>query len=167
MEKPDIWARKLADMEMPNYDDFSILTNALAKLLAAEIPVLYITGDVHWGHIVEGASPRGKNVFYEVIASPSRLIDTAGSDQINSLKNIFRANPKPFPLHPDAPADLAGIKLANLKYKLCIASRAIMLRFCVSMQFRAELSSVWITSVPTRMKKAAPLFIDARAIQTA
>ena len=115
MEKPGLWARKMADMEMPNYADFSILTGALAKLFAAEIPVLYITGDVHWGRVVEGTSPRGKIVFYEVIASPSRLIDTFGSDQLNSLKNIFRAEPKPFPKHPCAPEDLAGIKLANLE----------------------------------------------------
>ena len=114
MEKPGRWARKFADMEMPNYDDFSVLTNALAQLFAAEIPVLYITGDVHWGRIVEGVSPRGKTLFYEVIASPSRLIDTLGSDQINSLKDKFRKQPKPFPKHPCAPDDLAGIKLANL-----------------------------------------------------
>lgn len=114
MEKPGPWACKLADMEMPNYDDFPVLTNALAQLFAAEIPVIYITGDVHWGRIVEGVSPRGKTLFYEVIASPSRLINTIGSDQLNCVKNIFRKEPKPFPKHPCAPDDLAGIKLANL-----------------------------------------------------
>lgn len=117
IEKPGPWARKLADMEMPNYKDFSVLTNALEKLFAAEVPVLYITGDVHWGRIAEGISPRGKTLFYEVIASPSRLINTLGSDQLNSVKNIFRTEPKPFPKHPSAPDDLAGIKLANLELK--------------------------------------------------
>ncbi|MCP5995700.1 hypothetical protein NL385_26535, partial [Klebsiella pneumoniae] len=76
IEKPGRWSRKLADMEMPNYDDFPVLTSALAALFAQGIPVLYVTGDVHWGRIVEGRNPRGKVMFYEVIASPSRLIDT-------------------------------------------------------------------------------------------
>ena len=114
IEKPGPWSRKLADMEMPNYDDFALLTKALETLFAAEIPVLYITGDVHWGRIVEGINQRGKKLFYEVIASPSRLLDTFGSDQINSVKDMFRREPKTFPKHPCAPQDLAGIKLSNL-----------------------------------------------------
>lgn len=118
IEKPGRWACKMADMEMPNYDDFSVLTTALARLFAAEIPVLYITGDVHWGRIVEGVSPRGKVLFYEVIASPSRLIDTFGSDQWNSLKDKFGSEIKAFPKHPCAPDELAGIKLANLDLEI-------------------------------------------------
>ncbi|MGV8838149.1 alkaline phosphatase D family protein [Cellvibrio sp.] len=117
IEKPGFLGRNLADMEMPNYDDFLVLTKALEKLFAAEIPVLYITGDVHWGRIVEGVNQRGKTLFYEVIASPSRLIDTIGSDQKNELKDKIRdifGDSKPFPLHPDA-KDVAGIKLANLR----------------------------------------------------
>jgi len=38
-----------------------------------------------------------------------------GSDQLNTVKNIFRKEPKPFPRHPSAPDDLAGIKLGNLR----------------------------------------------------
>lgn len=117
IEKPGRWSRKLADMEMPNYNDFSVLTSALATLFARGIPVLYITGDVHWGRIVEGKSPRGNTVFYEVIASPSRLIDTVGTDQINLVKDAWRnlkGNGKDFPLHSEAPPDTADIKLANL-----------------------------------------------------
>lgn len=117
IEKPDPWARRVADMEMPNYRDFPMLTGALARLFAFEIPVLYITGDVHWGRIVEGVNQKGKKLFYEVIASPSRLIDTLISDQKNELKDIWRdifGEPNPFPKHPDAPGDLSGIKLGNL-----------------------------------------------------
>ena len=117
IEKPGIWDRHVADMEMVNYQDFSLLNDSLAELFAAEIPVLYITGDVHWGRIVEGANQRGNILFYEVIASPSRLLHTMGSDQMNSAKNkirtLFGAS-KPFPMHPSAPGDLTEIKLANL-----------------------------------------------------
>lgn len=117
VEEPGRWARQLADMEMPNYKDFPVLTSALARLFACEIPVIYITGDVHWGRIVEGANQKGKKLFYEVIASPSRLIDTLFTDQKNDVKNAWRdlfGGAKPFPRHPDAPCDLVGIKLANL-----------------------------------------------------
>lgn len=117
IEKPGRWARKLADMEMPNYKDFSVLTSALSRLFAQGVPVLYVTGDVHWGRIVEGKHPRGNILFYEVIASPSRLIDTAITDQINSVKNAWHdltGSGKDFPKHPEAPCDVADIKLANL-----------------------------------------------------
>lgn len=117
IEEPGRWARKLADMEMPNYKDFPRLTGALAKLFDYEIPVIYITGDVHWGRIVEGTNYKGKKLFYEVIASPSRLIDTAISDQKNDIKNAWHTllgDAKPFPKHPDAPCDLAGIRMGNL-----------------------------------------------------
>jgi hypothetical protein len=79
--------------------------------------VLFITGDVHWGRIVEGKNQRGNILFYEVIASPSRLIDTIGSDQINSVKDKLRdlfGDPKAFPKHPAAPKGLKEIALANL-----------------------------------------------------
>ncbi len=117
IEKPGRWSRKLADMEMPNYNDFAVLTSALARLFALDIPMLYVTGDVHWGRIVEGKNPRGKTIFYEVIASPSRLIDTVITDQINWAKEMWRdakGKGKDFPLHPEAPPHLSDIKLANL-----------------------------------------------------
>jgi len=117
IEKPGQWDRRVADMEMVNYKDFSLLNDSLAELFTAEIPVMFITGDVHWGRIVEGKNQRGKILFYEVIASPSRLIDTIGSDQINSVKDKLRdlfGDPKTFPKHPAAPKDLKEISLANL-----------------------------------------------------
>ena len=118
IEKPGMWDRHIADMEMVNYCDFSLIQHALKELFAAEIPVIYITGDVHWGRILEGKNHRGKCLFYEVIASPSRLIDTLGSDQKNIIKNKFRyvlGEPLPFPKHPEAPAELPVFKLANLE----------------------------------------------------
>lgn len=118
IEKPGLWDRHIADMEMANYGDFSLIKHVLNTLLAAEIPVIYITGDVHWGRILEGKNHRGKKLFYEIIASPSRLIDTLGSDQKNMIKNTLRyvwTEPLPFPKHPEAPQELPVFKLANLE----------------------------------------------------
>jgi hypothetical protein len=117
IEMPGPWARKMADMEMPNYADFTLLTATLAELFAAEIPVIYITGDVHWGRIVEGKNARGNVLFYEVIASPSRLIDTNVIDQYNLVKNSLRnlfGKGDDFPRHPSA-ADVDELKFANLR----------------------------------------------------
>lgn len=118
IEKPGIWDRHVADMEMVNYKDYEQIRNALFELFIAEIPVLYITGDVHWGRIMEGKNPRGKTLFYEVIASPSRLIDTLGSDQKRLVGNKLRDilwDANPFPKHPDVPDEIPDIKLANIK----------------------------------------------------
>lgn len=120
IETPDPWARKMADMEMPNYADFAQLTTALAELFAAEIPVIYLTGDVHWGRIVEGKNVAGKILFYEVIASPSRLLDTNCVDQYKLTRNSWRSlfgQGEDFPLHPIA-ADVGEIKFANLRLSI-------------------------------------------------
>lgn len=120
VETPGPWARKMADMEMPNYADFALLTRALAELFAAEIPVLYITGDVHWGRIVEGKNTRGKILFYEVIASPSRLIDTNCVDEYKIARNNWRSlfgQGEDFPCHPTA-AEVDCLKFANLRLQI-------------------------------------------------
>lgn len=121
IDKPGQWDRRVADMEMVNYKDFSLLKDSLTELFSAEIPVLYITGDVHWGRIIEGKNQRGNVLFYEVIASPSRLIDTLGSDQINAAKNKIRdlfCAPDDFPKHPQVPDAVPDIKLANLQLSI-------------------------------------------------
>lgn len=117
IEMPGPWACKMADMEMPNYQDFALLTQVLEELFAAEIPVIYITGDVHWGRIVEGRNARGNLLFCEVIASPSRLIDTGGMDQCKMLKNSLSSlfgKEDDFPLHPSV-VDVNELKFANLR----------------------------------------------------
>ncbi len=123
IETPSPWARKMADMEMPNYADFAVIISALDELFAAEIPVIYITGDVHWGRIVEGKNIRGNTLFYEVIASPSRLIDTSGVDQYKLAKNAVLGlfgKGDDFPRHPDV-AGVNDLKFSNLR--LCVKHR--------------------------------------------
>ena len=132
IEKPGVWDRNLADMEMVNYEDFTKIKNALQELFAAEIPVLYITGDVHWGRILEGKNQRGKVLFYEVIASPSRLIDTLGSDQKNQLLNKFGSEKRAFPLHPEVPEDIPDLRLKNIELNIKhrqVGDHVALLRF--------------------------------------
>ncbi|PTN11988.1 hypothetical protein [Nitrosomonas aestuarii] len=121
MEKADAWRRRLVDAEMPNYKDFETLKTALTKLINAGIPVIYLTGDVHWGRIVEGRNKTGEVMFCEIIASPARLIDSIGQDQLNfvnnKLRKIFDAT-KPFPYHTDPPDEVPDMKLANLDFSI-------------------------------------------------
>ncbi|OZY87821.1 hypothetical protein CBP51_12935 [Cellvibrio mixtus] len=117
IETPGPWACKITDMEMPNYADFALITKALGELFAAGIPVIYITGDVHWGRIVEGKTARGNPLFYEVIASPSRLIDTNCVDQYKLAKNALHrlfGKGDDFPCHP-AVCEIDDIKFSNLR----------------------------------------------------
>jgi hypothetical protein len=132
IEKPGIWERYMCDMEMVSYPDFASIKNALQELFAAEIPVLYLTGDVHWGRILEGKNQRGKILFYEIIASPSRLIDTLGSDQKKRFMNKFRSQTKPFPCHSAAPDDIPDLKLANITLEIKhkqVGDHVALLRF--------------------------------------
>lgn len=121
MEKPDSWSRRLVDAEMPNYKDFETLKTTLAKLINAGVPVIYITGDVHWGRIVEGRNKAGEVMLCEIIASPARLIDSIGQDQLNfvndKIRSIFDAK-KPFPYHSDPPDEVPDVKLANLDFSV-------------------------------------------------
>jgi hypothetical protein len=94
--------------------------------------VLYLTGDVHWGRILEGKNQRGKILFYEIIASPSRLIDTLGSDQKKRFMNKFRSQTKPFPCHSAAPDDIPDLKLANITLEIKhkqVGDHVALLRF--------------------------------------
>jgi len=103
------------DAEMGNYAQFKVIEKALAELADHGIPVVYVTGDVHWGRVA-GAEDQvngGRSAIYEVIASPSRLIrvpflDTA-KESGNALKGIF-GKQDPWPRHgdPDKPPSAFG-----------------------------------------------------------
>lgn len=95
------------DAEMGNFTQFDLVREQLERLADAGVPVLYITGDVHWNR-VGSASDRhfddAKPMFYEVISSPSRLIrvpllDTA-KEAANSLKGVFGSS-DPWPRHSE------------------------------------------------------------------
>ncbi|MEX3933191.1 hypothetical protein AB4Y32_15550 [Paraburkholderia phymatum] len=98
------WSMKTFDAEMPNYQQFSVLQSTLGRLADDGIPVVYMTGDVHWGRVASGHDLPTNTALYEVIASPSRLIrvpflDTA-KEAANSIKGIFGAK-APWPRHSD------------------------------------------------------------------
>lgn len=96
--------RAREDAEMANYAQLSRdILPLLEDLASAGIPMLYVTGDVHWGRIAHATDVRsGQVALYEVIVSPSRLIRFPGRDRAlefaNDLRGIFGTT-KPWPRH--------------------------------------------------------------------
>lgn len=121
IDTPGAAAKHVADAEMPNYAQFAVVEDCLGRLADAGVPVLYLTGDVHWSRVARATdSIRGRDLLFEVIASPSRLIDTVGSDQwhdvTNALSGVF-GKKDPWPHHGSAPKDILAKFGADGRFK--------------------------------------------------
>lgn len=97
--------KRSMDAELGNYEQFDEILQALARLADAGIPVLYLTGDVHWGRVASGVDQRhNRTMLYEVISSPSRLIRVPVADRAKEARNALRGllgTPDPWPRHSD------------------------------------------------------------------
>lgn len=96
---------RVADFEMPDYDDFGAITGEVERLVAHGLVLVYITGDVHYGRISSAIdTTSGRIAIYEVISSPSSLVATAGVDELKRLggavAGIF-GRKNPWPRHGD------------------------------------------------------------------
>jgi hypothetical protein len=114
VDKPGDLARRWADAEYANYCQFGVVERTLDALAAAGVPVVYLTGDVHWSRVAEAEYlPKNRPLLYEVICSPSRLIDSPGSDQkselVDKLHGLFGERAT-WPRHSDpaTPPDRFG-----------------------------------------------------------
>jgi len=94
--------RRSVDAEMANYTQFTDeILPELDRLADEGIPVVYVTGDVHWGRVSQGIDLRRNRILlYEVISSPSRLIRVPFADSaketLNVAKGLFgKADPWP------------------------------------------------------------------------
>jgi phosphodiesterase/alkaline phosphatase D-like protein len=120
--------RVKVDAELGNYDQFDgDIMRLLDDLADHGIPVVYITGDVHWGRVArrfDFASQRP--MLYEVIASPSRMIRTPGLDRAKEAAAGFgrlfgRSNPWPRHSAPPPVPDRWG---RSRKYSLEFAPKS-------------------------------------------
>lgn len=100
---------RIADFELSNFNgDFGWIVKVLQRIMDAGGTVLCITGDVHWGRILRVRDrTSGRSPLYEIIASPTALVSTPGSDQLKQLGGFFgglfsRRNPFPRHSEPDA-----------------------------------------------------------------
>ena len=97
------------DAELGNYAQFGDHIMPIFESLAAEeIPVVYITGDVHWGRVARRVvQTTQRPLLYEVIASPSRMIRTPFVDAAREAKarigGLFGRSGQ-WPRHSEPPA---------------------------------------------------------------
>jgi phosphodiesterase/alkaline phosphatase D-like protein len=100
--------RTKMDAELGNYTQFeNEIMPVLDTLADAGIPVVYITGDVHWGRVSQRRDRlTNRPMLYEVIASPSRMIRTPVLDAAKEAKarlgGLF-GKADPWPRHSEAP----------------------------------------------------------------
>jgi hypothetical protein len=101
----------IADYELPNYNDFGRIMQALQRVVDAGRPLICLTGDVHWGRITTARDiSTDRTAITEIIASPSSLVTTVGSDTIKEiggfLHGVFGSS-DPWPRHsaPGKPPD--------------------------------------------------------------
>ncbi len=96
----------VADWMLPNYRDYASIVTALQRLSNAGRPVLLLTGDVHWGRVTR-IKESGQTRFIEIICSPSSLVSTVGSDQLNNIgagfRKFFKGEETRWPRHSSAP----------------------------------------------------------------
>ncbi len=91
---------KVADYLMPNYGDFHYITKALGRLSEAGLPVILITGDVHWGRVAAARDTRtGRESIFEIISSPTSLASAVGKDQFVALGGTITDQRDPWPRH--------------------------------------------------------------------
>lgn len=109
------------DAEMGNYRQFDAVQKAIETVTDAGVPVLYLTGDVHWGRVSRGTDVvTGRTLIHEVIGSPSRLIRVpvldSAKEALEGVKDVFGPN-DPWPRHA-SPAKVPERFGSNRRFRL-------------------------------------------------
>jgi hypothetical protein len=80
----------VGDFELPNYEDYGEIMTTLKRLADAGLPLVCLTGDVHWGRVTVARNTGSeRKAFVEVISSPSSLVTTVGVDQAKEAGNLI------------------------------------------------------------------------------
>lgn len=94
------WEGKIVDYLMPNYGDFGHISGVLGKLAEAGLPVVLITGDVHWGRVAAIRDAHtGRESIFEIISSPTSLASSVGKDQLAVARNAVSGKANAWPRH--------------------------------------------------------------------
>jgi hypothetical protein len=94
----------VADFELPDYPaDYQFIVGQVERVSAAGLPMLCLTGDVHWGRLLRAGSALGQADVFEVISSPTSLVTTVGIDELkqtlDKIKGVFGSRDT-WPRHP-------------------------------------------------------------------
>ncbi|MFT7518847.1 MAG: hypothetical protein ACI9MC_000981, partial [Kiritimatiellia bacterium] len=99
----------VADWELANYGDYKRIIDILGELASPERPVFCLTGDVHFGRVVQANDQQGRPRMYEVISSPASLCSDPRSAHQPVLSTLFQRifgegwihMNRPWPRHPN------------------------------------------------------------------
>jgi len=99
---------KLTDFELANHGDFLRIIGALRQAATPDHPLLCLTGDLHYGRVVQASDTKGRPLLYEVISSPMSLCSDPRSAHQPLLSQVFHrifgepwlAVNRPWPRHP-------------------------------------------------------------------
>lgn len=101
----------LTDYELANYGDYVQILEALYDAGSVERPTLCLTGDVHFGRVVQAVDDQNRPRMYEIISSPMSLCSDPRSAHQPLLSQAYQrvfgdqwmSLNRPWPRHP-APA---------------------------------------------------------------
>jgi hypothetical protein len=85
------WKSSWTDANLANFtDDYRAIMGGILELMRRGSPALLLTGDVHYGRVVKAFDLYTENPFYEVISSPSSLVEIPALDQAKSFIDWVR-----------------------------------------------------------------------------
>lgn len=105
MDTPSRVVARWKDAEYANYAQFELVIGAaLARLADAGVPVVFLTGDVHWGRVAQALHrPSNRVLLHEVVCSPSRLIQAMGKSRPGPQGDRLLGPRETWPRHDDPP----------------------------------------------------------------
>ena len=93
---------RVTDYNFANFRDYPKIVDQLLRAAAADLPVLLLTGDVHYGRVTKvdvsaggGAKGYGSRWMYEVISSPTALVNPLVRGEVDMTKVRQTFNPGP------------------------------------------------------------------------
>jgi len=113
----------VADYSLANYADYPDMIRALMSVPDRGLPLLCLTGDVHWGRVTQCVDVSlARNVLYEVISSPSALVSSVGIDQWKKvggfLGGLFgKRDPWPRHSNPEKTPDFLATDVLDKRYR--------------------------------------------------
>lgn len=116
--------RSLGDAYLGNYEQFQAIEEIVTKLSDNGIPVVYVTGDVHWGRICKAEDTVRGADLYEVIVSPAKLCEGLLPEEIQHgidwFKSVFGRD-KGWPKHSKPKEPISQFGPAR-RYRPCVTS---------------------------------------------
>ncbi|MFK7930857.1 MAG: alkaline phosphatase D family protein [Myxococcota bacterium] len=105
----------LTDFELANYGDYKAIMEALYQGATPDRPLFCLTGDVHFGRVIQASDRQGRPRMYEIISSPMSLCGDPRSAHQPWLSAFFQRffgelwikDNRPWPRHPTPSAPAA------------------------------------------------------------